>query len=115
MSEARRWADEAIRRNPNYSDWYGSALAGIHYLEGDYEQAVAVLNRVESPAIWDHRLLAASYAQLGLHEKARQHVEEILAVSPELSLARFKTKISYRKEADRDHVLDGLAKAGLPE
>ena len=113
--EARRWVDEAIRRNPHYPGWYGSVLAGIHYLEGDYEQAVAVLNRVESLAIWDHRLLAASYAQLGLHEKARQHAEEILAVSPDFSLARFKTKIPYRKEADRDHVLDGLAKAGLPE
>ena len=113
--EARRWADEAIRRNPHYPGWYGSVSAGIHYLERDYEQAVAVLNRLESLAIWDHRTLAASYAQLGENEKAQHHAQEVLAINPDFSLARFKAKIPYRKEPDRDHFLDGLAKAGLPE
>ncbi len=113
--EARKWADEAIRRNPHYPGWYGSVSAGIHYLERNYEQAVAVLNRLESLAIWDHRTLAASYAQLGENEKAQRHAQEILAINPDFSLARFKAKIPYRKEADRDRFLDGLAKAGLPE
>jgi adenylate cyclase len=113
--EARQWIDEAIRRNPHHPDWYGSVLAAIYYLEKDHKQAVAVLNRVESLAIWDHLILAASYAQLGLDEKARQHAEEILSINPDFSLSRFKPKIHYRKKADREHYLDGLIKAGLPE
>ena len=113
--EARQWIDEAIRRNPHHPDWYGSVLAQIHYLEKDHKAAVAVLNRVESLAIWDHLILAASYAQLGKNEKAHHHVEEILAINPDFSLSRYKPKISYRKKADKDHYLDGLMKAGLPE
>ncbi len=113
--EARRWIDEAIRRNPHYPGWYGTASAVIHYLEGNYEQAVSVLNRLDSLNISDHRTLAASYAQLGESEKARHHAREILAINPDFSLARFKAKIPYRNEADRDHFLGGLAKAGLPE
>jgi adenylate cyclase len=115
FDEARQWINDAIRRNPHHPDWYGSVLAAIHYLEKDYEQAVAVLNRVESLAIWDHLILAASYAQSGLDEKARQHAEEVLAINPDFSLSRFKPKIQYRKQADREHYLDGLIKAGLPE
>ena len=113
--EARKWADEAIRRNPHYPGWYGSVSAVIYYLENNYEQAVAVINRLESLAIWDHRTLAASYAQLGQNEKARQHAQEVIAINPDFSLAGFKIKIPYRKELDRDHLLDGLAMAGLPE
>ena len=113
--EARHWADEAIRRNPHYPGWYGSVSAQVYYQEGDYEQAVAVLNRLESLHIWDHRVLAASYAQLGQDEKARQHAEAVLAINPDFSLARFKAKIPYRDEAMRKRILDGLAKAGLPE
>ena len=113
--EARRWADEAIRRNPHYPGWYASVSSQIYYLEGDYEQAVAVLNRLESLLIWDHRTLAASYAQLGLNEKALRHAQALLEMDPDFSLTRFKAKLPYRDEADKDHVLDGLAKAGLPE
>ena len=76
---------------------------------------MAVLNRVESLAIWDHLVLAASYAQLGEDEKARQHAEHVVAINPEFSLSRFKAKIEFRKKADREHYLDGLTKAGLPE
>jgi tetratricopeptide (TPR) repeat protein len=115
IDEARKWVDEAIRRNPHYPGWYGSVSAQIHYLNGNYEPAVAVLNRLETLAIWDHRILAASYAQLGKSEEAQRHAQAILAINSNFSLARFKAKIPYRREADRVHVLDGLSKAGLPE
>jgi adenylate cyclase len=113
--EAREWADEAIRRNPHYPGWYGSVSAGIHYIEGNYDKAVGVLSRLESLRIWDHRILAASYAQLGKSEDAQRHAHEILAINPNFSLSRYKAKIPYRRDADRQHFLEGLAKAGLPE
>ena len=115
IKEAREFADEAIRRNPHYPGWYGSASAQIYYLDGNYEAAVAVLNRFETLAIWDHRVLAASYAQLGMPEEAQRHAQALLEINPSFSIARFKAKIPYRREADTLHVLEGLSKAGLPE
>ena len=115
FDEARKWIEEALHRNPRHPGWYASVLAIIHYLEKNHEEAVAVLNRVESLTIWDHLILAASHAQLGQDEKARQHAGEILAINPDFSLARFKPTIEFRQEADREHYLDGLIKAGLPE
>ena len=115
LDEARTFVDEALRRNPHHPDWYGSTSARIHYLKGNYEQALAVLNRIESPVSWDHQIMAASYAQLGNDEKAKSHAQSILAINPEFSLTRFIEISPYRREADRLHILDGLSKAGLPE
>jgi Flp pilus assembly protein TadD len=115
FAEARRWIGDAIRRNPHHPGWYVSVLSAIHYLEKDPGQAVAVLNRVESLAIWDHLILAASYAQLGKDHKARRHAAEVLAINPDFSLSRFEPTIEFRRATDREHYLDGLRKAGLPD
>ncbi len=115
QEEARQWILKAMRQNPHHPDWYLGVLAQIDYLEENHEQAVAALNRVESLNIWDHLILAASYAQLGMNEKARHHADEVLAINPDFSLSSYTPKILYRKDADRAHYLDGLTKAGLPE
>lgn len=115
FEEARKWIEDAIRRNPHHPDWYGSVLSAIHYLEKDYEEAISVLNRTKSLAIWDHLILAASHAQLGENEKARQHASEVLEINPGFSIARITPRIEYRRQEDRQHYLDGLRKAGLPD
>ena len=113
--DARRWVEDAMRRNPHYPGWYASALSTILYLEKDYEAAVASLNKVGTLAIWDHRVLAASYAQLGRQDEAQQHVDAVLKIDPNFSLATFKSKLQFRRDADKDHFLEGLKKAQFPE
>ena len=113
--DARPWVDDAMRRNPHFPDWYASVLAKILYLQKDYDGAIAALNRVGTLAIWDRRILAASYGQLGRRDDAQKHVEAVLESDPEFSLATFKSTVQYRRDADKDHFLDGLKKAGLPE
>jgi adenylate cyclase len=114
-AEARPWAEEAMRRNPRYPGWYATVLAAVHYLAGRYREAVAVLSRIDKLAIYDHRVLAASYGQLGKAEKARTHVEAILKIAPDYSVAAYAGSQPYQKKADLEHFLDGLRKAGLPE
>jgi tetratricopeptide (TPR) repeat protein len=114
-AEARPWAEEAMRRNPQFPGWYATVLAAVHYLAGRYREAVAVLSRIDKPAIYDHRVLAASYGQLGEAEKARAHVEKILKIAPDYSIAAFASSQPYQRKADLEHFLDGLRKAGLPE
>ena len=113
--EARRWVEDAMRRNPHYPGWYASALSSILYLENDYEGAIASLNKVGTLAIWDHRRLAASYAQLGRQADAQRHVDAVLESDPNFSLDAFVATLKFRRDADKEHVLDGLRKAGLPE
>jgi adenylate cyclase len=113
--EARHWVEDAMRRNPHYPGWYASALSSILYLEKDYEGAFASLNKVGTLAIWDHRQLAASYAQLGRQAEAQRHVDAVLKTDPNFSLSTFVATLKFRSDADKEHVLDGLRKAGLPD
>ncbi|MXN64932.1 tetratricopeptide repeat protein [Stappia sp. GBMRC 2046] len=115
LEEAHKWIEDAIRRNPHHPDWYGSVLSAIHYMEKDYEGAVSILNRAKSLAIWDHLILAASHARLGEVKKAQQHASEVLTINPGFSIARITPRIEYRRHEDRQHYLEGLRKAGLPE
>ena len=61
---------QEARCNPHYPGWYASTLSNIQYLGKDYEAAIASLNKISTLAIWDHRWLAASYAQLGRNDVA---------------------------------------------
>lgn len=115
LGEARRRIDEAIRRNPHYPSWYGSALARIHYLAGADDEAVGVLNMLDTLTIVDHVVFAGSHAQLGRLDEARRHAAEILAIDPDFRISDYVASVSYRRDVDRDRVAEGLRKAGLPE
>jgi TolB-like protein len=93
-----------------------SDLSFSHYLSGAYEAAIEwgeqCLRLVD---FHQARLaLAAANAQLERAEHSGRHVEAILAAKPNFSLRKFRSRISYVNEDDRDHIIDGLRKAGLP-
>jgi len=62
-------------------------------------------------------LSAASYGQLGRLDEARVHVKEILKIEPQFTLSNFRTYLQklLKNEADIEHYIDGLRKAGLPD
>jgi adenylate cyclase len=115
LKEARRWIDDAMRRNPHFPGWYASALSAIQYLQSDYQGAVETLTKADQLAIWDRRFLAASYAQLGKASEASRQVDTVLAIDPGFSLETFADTIQFRREEDKRLYLEGLEKAGFPK
>jgi adenylate cyclase len=60
------------------------------------------------------RVLAASYAQLGMIEPARAAIRELLATDhAEKTIAEVIRP--FKRGVDRDNYVDGLRKAGMPE
>ena len=60
------------------------------------------------------RVLAASYAQLGMDAEAKSAVVDLLAGNgTERTIADVVR--SFRRPADREHYAEGLRKAGFPE
>ena len=59
--------------------------------------------------------LASCYALTDRVEQARHCAAEVLRASPDFSIARYAAKQPYKNSADREHLIDGLRKAGLPE
>ena len=79
-----------------------------------YAEAVDALERVTSPAHWDHYYLAACYANLGRQSEARLQIAKAIDKAPFLTLNSFARRSWYLRSADLEHALDGFQKAGLP-
>lgn len=59
--------------------------------------------------------LAASYALAGNPDLVRNCVADLLRRIPAFSAARFLAKEPLIRPEDRQHLAEGLRKAGLPE
>jgi TolB-like protein/class 3 adenylate cyclase/Flp pilus assembly protein TadD len=107
--------DRALRLNPTppnwYREWQGCALYSLRR----YEEAAKALECATVKRPYIYRYLAASYAQMGRLADARTAAAEALRLQPEFTLSVLLGVIPWGSQADRDHVLDGLRKAGLPE
>jgi TolB-like protein len=107
---------EALALNPhNTPTWYWRNRAVVHFLGREYEQAIEGFRRSPIQPDWVEAFLAASYAQLGKMEEARQHAVAALRLTPNLTIAAFLKKDPYRRREDAEHVAEGLRKAGFPE
>ena len=89
-----------------------------------YAPAIACFEQIEDPHNEVLSLLAASYAHAGQLDEAKPVLEEFLRRAedemvdfPGRSLAAWKRNwhsiLCYKYEADADHWLDGMRKAGL--
>jgi TolB-like protein/DNA-binding SARP family transcriptional activator/Fe-S-cluster formation regulator IscX/YfhJ len=106
---------KAMRLNPHYPEWYLWNTGAGFYNAGRYEEAIADLKKMQQHHQDSRILLAASYAQLGRDEEARAVAAEILEENPDFSLQRKTEKMYYTTQAGRDHYIECMRKAGLPE
>ena len=113
--EAVQSLERGLRRDPFPPAWYWD-FRGIALFETRrYQEAIQALSRLTRLYRWDYYYLAASYAHLGLIERARACVAEILRASPGFRLGQVRMTEPFKDPADPEHLLDGVRKAGRPE
>jgi TolB-like protein len=118
--------DEAIAaqteawRLGRYEPWHydtGNDLAYSHYMAGNYEAALTWGQRsldLREDYLQAHLILAATYAQLDRAADGQRHVETVLRFRPDFSCTKHRSRLVYIRDEDRDHLIAGLEKAGLP-
>jgi tetratricopeptide (TPR) repeat protein len=111
--EGVAWIRRAMRLNPFHPSWYWNDLAIACYGASRFEEALEANKRGGDGRSWTRARIAACYAQLGRMEEARAAAAEVLRLDPAFHLST--VKLAYKFPADRDRVLDGMRKAGLPE
>ncbi|MGO4620525.1 SARP family transcriptional regulator [Ensifer sp. 2YAB10] len=102
----------ALDLNPIAPDEYFWTAAGASYSLGQYEQAIAYIERMRDPTPAD-RLSAASWGMLGNKKKARQFVRKTFDVHPDFDLDKWMAIVPFREEWQRVHYCEGLRKAGF--
>jgi len=110
-----RWLNQALRLSPYPPDWYRGFLGMAQYCIRDYAEAVKSLNPMIGQFPWERMYSAASYAQLNRIKDAHAQLEECRVLRPHGSFLDYAASEPFRNPADRDHLLEGLRKAGLLE
>ena len=86
-----------------------------NFIEHRYDAAIAALERSPNMPTWVQAYLAACCALAPVPERARDYAAEVLRRSPNLSARRFATKDPFKRTENRQLLVTGLRKAGIPE
>ena len=107
-----------MRLDPFYLPIFPSLLGFACYLLGRYADALPQLQKAVSRAPnngHSRRYLAATYAQLGEFDRAREQAAEALRIEPWFTIRQGIFARICKRPEDAEHFSDGLRKAGFPE
>jgi TolB-like protein/Tfp pilus assembly protein PilF len=94
--------------------WYWPELGILHFIAGRYEEAILYLTRFPKVTISVEAYLAASFAVMDRSDQAAHHAAKLLSIAPDFSSLKFLAREPFKQPSDRDRLIDGLRKAGLP-
>jgi tetratricopeptide (TPR) repeat protein len=104
---------EAMRLNPYHPGYYWALLSDGYFVAGQYQDAIANLEKVPHPHSTVYRRMAATYALLGRMEEARAALAKHRELEPQISLAQVAATTPFKRPEDLQRFFDGLRKAGL--
>jgi len=106
----------AIRLNPIPPGNHFWSLGLSYAYTEQYEEAIKWCEksvRKEPDDLLARMMMTVVYSLSGKDEKARAEADEVLRIQPKLSLEKFKKKLTYKREEDRERFLGALRKAGM--
>lgn len=109
---------EAIRIAPVYPPWYMTVLAAAYRDSGELERSMSAARRAIqlSPGDRDARLILCSdHGLAGRRQEAQTLAQEVVAIDPDFSVARYADSQPYKDTATLERLVDSLREAGLPE
>ncbi len=104
----------AMRINPRYPDWYLWNLGWAQYFSGEYEEALASLERMSNPPNGARRTLAAVLVRLGRVEEARAVIAAFREQEPDFTVATME-RFAFQNRAYLERWMADLRTAGLPD
>jgi adenylate cyclase len=113
--EGVEWVEKAMQLDPYDADAWAHLLGRAMFGARRYEEAIGAFKRVPKPQYGHYAYLAACYGQLDRTEEAKAEAAQVLVMKPDFTAKSFAESLFYKEQADRDHLMDGLRKAGLPE
>jgi TolB-like protein len=124
LSYCGRWeegdlaARRALRLSPRdpFSAMYCGIAAYAQFLGRHYDEAMRLANdgiRQRGDFVGAHRVLAAAAGMAGQNDVAKAALQELRRAQPNISLAWIESQMPIKRDADREHYLEGFRRAGL--
>ena len=108
---------KALRLEPIPPDNYVQQMAMAYFLAGDCKEAIATCEKGlkrHPDHLVSRVIMATVYGSCGREAEARKEASEVLRINPKFSVETFTRNTPYKNPSDRDRVVQGLRKAGLP-
>ncbi|MDH5558371.1 MAG: tetratricopeptide repeat protein, partial [Alphaproteobacteria bacterium] len=115
--EGLAFVRKAQSLNPRMPFFYVWLEGQSHYLLGQHEKALSLFQRVitSNPHFpLGHKMLVATYAELGQMDDAAWAAEELLTLEPDFTIEHERQATPYRDGRVLDAYLRNLHNAGLP-
>ena len=103
----------AVERNPTNPRWYHWVMGVTMTTLGRYEEALKEYDQYGPPHADIFKLRAIALVQLGRLDEARAQVRALLALRPDMTIARVRKRDAVM--SDVDVRIESLRLAGLPE
>ncbi len=124
LAHALVCSNEALRHSPLVSDGCLESRVVAQYLAGNYEESIMAFGKMLRPDRAVYGWIAAAYAQLGRAHEARAMADEFLKCAQDLPWTPkddnpddwrqyWAMEFPTKDAAAREHLFDGLRKAGL--
>ena len=107
---------KAIRLNPFPENIYFLYLGHAYMYEEMYDESISAYKkalRIQPNNLFTRLRLAAAYSLLGREDAAHAEAAEVLRINPKFSLERFAKTVPFKNQADTEHLINALRKAGL--
>jgi TolB-like protein len=116
--EAEEAAHRALRFSPRdpLSALYHGAASYAQFVGRNYDKAMQAAResiRLRGDFVGAHRVLAAAAGMAGQADVAAAALQDLRRAQPNISLSWVAHELPIKLEADREHYLEGLRRAGL--
>ena len=106
---------KAMRLNPYHPDWYWSVLWLAHFMAGQYEEALSILEKLSKPWAKVYRRFAVTYAMLDRMDEAQAAMAKYRELEPQNTVEQAAATMPFKRPEDLERYLNALRKAGMPE
>ncbi|WP_026187232.1 adenylate/guanylate cyclase domain-containing protein [Ensifer sp. BR816] len=113
--EGAEWIRKAMQLNPHHPERFWSHLGKARFAARQYGEAIESFMHLSTMDYVQHAFVAACYGWLGDDIAASAHMTKVRALTPDFGLESFLSTLHYAQESDRQHIREGLVKAGADD
>jgi TolB-like protein/class 3 adenylate cyclase len=106
-------AEQALKLNPHYPDWYNQGLSYVFFFGEQYDKSVKYILLVKEPLALDYAFLAMGYAYLGRTGDAEAAAANVMKLDPTWTAERYLSDGGGFAEKEAELFVNGARKAGL--
>ena len=108
-------AEQALKLNPHYPDWYNQGLSLVFFFGEQYDKSVKYRLLVKEPLALDYAFLAMAYAYLGRSGNASAAAANVAKLDPAWNAERYLSEAGGYAEKEAELFVNGARKARLSD